>query len=179
MKLKESRVFIAAIALSIIIHIYFFRIDFSIIKEGGGEIEIPVTFIPDARKSTSEKPAKEEKQLILPEDKPAAGGYYKSYDKNRLLNSYLELIKNEIDKRKFSPPESMYYGLIGNVVIEFTITGKGNFNGIRVLRSSGDPLLDKTAVQAVADSSNKVKRPSAIGNNRVRVNVTVKYQHGL
>jgi len=179
MNLKENRIFIAAIALSITIHIYLYKVDFSPDEPGSGKIEIPVTFIPDAKRNSPDKPAKEEKQITLPEDKPARKGYYKSYDKNRLLKKYLELVKDEIDKRKFSPPESVYYGLIGNVTIGFTITGNGSFSGMTVLRSSGDPLLDKTAINAVKDASNKVKRPAAAGRNNIRVNFTVKYQYSL
>ena len=89
------------------------------------------------------------------------------------------MIKKEIDKRKFTPSEAAYYGLIGNVTIGFVITGNGSFTALTVLRTSGDKLLDKTALNAVADASNSVKRPAATGRQDLRVNVTVKYQYGL
>jgi len=179
MNLKGNRFFIAAVIISVLIHLYLFKVNFSVEKEGGEWIEIPVTFIPDAKRSIPEKAIKQQKQITVPEEKSSAGGYYKSYDKNRIVNSYLELIKKEIDKRKFSPPESAYYGLIGNVTIGFVITGNGNFTALTVIRSSGDKLLDRTALNAVAASSNSVKRPTATGIQDLSVNVTVKYQYGL
>lgn len=179
MNLMGNRFFIIAIVLSVIIHLYLFRINFSPFTNGSEEIEIAVTFIPDAKRAVPEKPLRRYKQITIPEEKPGEGGYYKTYDKNRILNSYLDMIKKEIDKRKFSPPESMYFGLIGNAAIGFTITGNGSFRGITVLRSSGDPLLDKTALNAVADSSGAVKRPLLSGRGELKVCVTVKYQYGL
>jgi TonB family protein len=59
------------------------------------------------------------------------------------------------------------------------ITGNGNFTGITILRSSGDKLLDKTALNAVAASSNAVKRPAVTGRGNLSVSTTVKYQYGL
>lgn len=177
--MKDNVFFIIAIAVSIGIHLYLLKINFAYTEGGRGEIEIPVTFIPDARRTIPEKHAVKEKQITIPDDKPAADGYYTAYNKSRLLNSYLDLLKKEIENRKFSPPESMYYGLIGNAVVVFTITGDGLFTGIGILRSSGNPLLDKTAVNAVEAASGRVKRPAASGKNNVRVNVTVKYQYGL
>lgn len=179
MNLKENRFFLTAIAISLLVHLYFFRMNLSVIEEGSAGVEIPVTFIPDAKRTIPEKTLNEQKQITVPEEKSSAGGYYKSYDRNRIVNSYLELIKKEIDKKKFSPSEAAYYGLIGNVTIGFVITGNGSFTALTVLRSSGDKLLDKTALNAVADASNSVKRPAATGRQDLRVNVTVKYQYGL
>lgn len=177
--MKNNFIFIIAIAASIVIHLYLLKINFIFSGGGRGEIEIPVTFIPDARRTIPEKPASKEKQIILPDDKPSADGFYTAFNKSRMLNSYLDLIKKEIENRKFSPVESMYYGLIGNAVVVFTITSDGIFTGIHIFRSSGNPLLDKTAVNAVEAASGKVKRPAASGRNNLRVNVTVKYQYGL
>ncbi len=179
MNLKENRFFIAAVVFSVLIHLYLFKVNFSVEKEGSEWIEIPVTFIPDAKRIIPEKAIKQQKQITVPEEKSSAGGYYKSYDKNRIVNSYLELIRKEIDKRKFTPSEAAYYGLIGNVTIGFVITGNGSFTGITVLRSSGDKLLDKTALNAVAASSNAVKRPAVTGRGNLSVSATVKYQYGL
>jgi TonB family protein len=177
--LKDNRLFAAAIAVSVILHLYLLKVNFTFEEGGRGEIKIPVIFIPEAKKIPMEKPSKNEKQITLPDDKPSSGGYYSTYNKNKLMNSYLELIRKEISNRKFSPLESMSYGLLGNAIVGFTITGNGDFIGIKILRSSGDPLLDKTALNAVSASSGKVKRPAASGRDDVRVNVAVKYQYGL
>jgi len=178
-KLKDNRLFAAAIAVSVILHLYLLKINFSFGEGARGEIQIPVTFIPEAKKIPLVKPSKNEKQITLPDDKPSSGGYYSLNNKNKLMNSYLELIRKEISNKKFSPLESMSYGLLGNAIVGFTITGDGDFTGIKILRSSGDPLLDKTALNAVYAASGKVKRPAASGRENVMANVTVKYQYGL
>jgi TonB family protein len=177
--LKNNFFFVIAIAVSIVMHLYLLKINFNFTEGGRGEIEIPVTFIPDARRTVPENPVSTEKQITLPDDKPAADGYYTAYNKSRMLNSYLDLLKKEIENRKFSPVESMYYGLIGNALVAFTITGDGLFRDIQIFRSSGNALLDETALNAVEAASGKVKRPAASGKSNIRVNVTVKYQYGL
>jgi len=179
MNLKENRIFIFAFVISVLIHLYIIKTDSPFPEYGGNNIKIPVSFIPEAEINTPLKSAKEEKQITIPDDKPLKEGYYKTYNRNRIIKSYLEMIKKEIIKRKFSPSESRYYGLIGNATIGFTVTGNGHFAAITILRSSGDPLLDRTAMNAVSETSYKIKRPAAAGRNNIRVNITVKYQYGL
>lgn len=145
-----------------------------------GDIEIPVTFIPGAERDISPDLKKvEEKQISVPDDKPATKGYYSAAGKDRMIKLYLEMIAEDIDKRKFSPPESEYYGLIGNATVGFVITAEGLFRDISILSPSGDELLDRTALNAVADSSGKIKRPLATGKQGMRVYIIVKYQYGL
>lgn len=179
--MKENRVFFAALILSIIVHVYFFKGKLNFFESGNKEIRIPVTFIPGARKQApaQAKHEHEQEQIVLPEDKPGKGGHYVFVSKDLLIKKYFEQITREIENKRFSPPESKHYGLIGNVTIGFTITPGGQFIDIAVLQSSGDDLLDRTAINAVTLASGRVKRPVHTGRNSLRVNVTVKYQYGL
>lgn len=178
--MKEKRVFLIALTVSAILHFYFIKTGFDLPDKNSGEIVIPVTFIPGAeREILSEPEGIEEKQISLPEDRPEKKGYYSASGRERLLKLYLEMIAEEIDRRKFSPDESKYFGLIGNATVGFIVTGDGFFRDIVILNSSGDELLDRTALNAVAEVSGKVKRPAASGKNNVRVYIIVKYQYGL
>lgn len=178
--MKENRIFIIALAVSAILHICLITEGFDLPSERSGDMEIPVTFISGAeREIPVEREKNNEKQITLPEERPAGKGYYSAAGKDRLMKIYLEMIAEEISRRKFSPEESKYYGLIGNATVGFAVTGEGLFSDIEILDSSGDELLDKTALNAVAETSGRVKRPAATGRKSVRVYVTVKYQYGL
>lgn len=178
--MKERRVFFIAIAVSALLHFYFITEGIMLPTFNSDYIEIPVTFIPGAERDiTPDLKKTEEKQISVPEDRPETKGYYSAAGRDRLMKRYLEMIAEDIDKRKFSPAESEYYGLIGNVTIGFDITAEGLYHGISILSPSGDELLDKTALNAVADSSGKIKRPPATGKQVVRVYMVVKYQYGL
>lgn len=178
--MKEKRVFLAALAVSAVLHLYFFKAGFVLPDIRSGDIEIPVTFIPGAERDIPAEPEKiENKQITLPEDRPEKKGYYSAAGREWMMKRYLEMIAEEIDKRKFSPDESKYYGLIGNATVGFIVTGDGSFRDIVILSSSGDELLDRTALRAVADTDGKVKRPAASGKKNVKVYITVKYQYGL
>jgi len=178
--LKENRIFIIALAVSAILHFYFIIESFDLPFNRSGDIEIPVTFIPGAERDVPPEPEKNnDKQITLPEDRPAKKGYYSAAGKDRLMKLYLEMLAEEIDRRKFSPEESKYYGLIGNTTVGFIVNGDGSFRDLVILNPSGDELLDKTALNAVAETSGKVKRPVATGRSSIKVYITVKYQYGL
>lgn len=178
--MKGNKFFLIALAVSALLHFYFITEGIILPSFGSGQIEIPVTFIPGAERDITPDPKKtEEKQIALPEDRPETKGYYSAAGRDRLMKRYLETIAEDIDKRKFSPAESEYYGLIGNATVGFVITPEGFFRDIAILSSSGDELLDRTALNAVADSSGKIKRPAATGKTNVRVYIIVKYQYSL
>ena len=178
--MKGNRFFIIALAVSALLHFYFITEGIILPSDKSGQIEIPVTFIPGAERDiTPDLKKVEEKQIEVPEDRPQKKGYYSAAGKDRMMKRYLEMIAEDIDKRKFSPVESEYYGLIGNATVGFVITAEGLFRDISILSPSGDELLDRTALNAVADSSGKIKRPAATGKQGVRVYIVVKYQYGL
>lgn len=170
-----------AMGISLILHLYIFKTGSFVLPGIGTRIEIPVTLVPESEIPRRTIPAMNEKPVSMPAsvDKlPGKGIYTKAY-KDILMTKYLAFVRDEVEKRRFSPPDSRYYGLIGNVLVGFTIYGDGTFHEISVLGSSGDALLDTTAVNAVKNSSGLIKRPSWSGYHTLRVSMTIKYQYSL
>lgn len=69
--------------------------------------------------------------------------------------------------------------LIGTTLCAFTILPDGHFTNARIIRSSGNPDLDRDALTAIAAASGVVKRPAIIGNERLEISLWIKYQYGL
>jgi len=179
--LRDDSFFIIAIGISLVIHLYVMGKDTGFSLERAACIEIPVTMIPDSEVHERTKPAVQEEQVSMPtsmETHPGNGIYTKEY-RNILIKKYLSFIRDEIQNRKFVPPDSRYYGLIGNVLVGFTVYGDGTYHDVIVLRSSGDCLLDATAVNAVKSTSGRIKRPDWSGRRDLHVSMTIKYQYDL
>ncbi len=179
--LKNNLFFIIAIGVSLILHLYIIGIDIGFSPENGTYIKIPVTMVPESDVPERTIPDVQEKQVSMPpsvDTVPGSGVYTKGY-RDILIKKYLAFVQEEIQKRKFSPPDSMYYGLIGNVLVGFTVQGDGTFHSPVVLRSSGDTLLDTTAINAVKSSSGKIKRPAWSGSETLQVSMIIKYQFSL
>lgn len=179
--LKKNRFFIMSLLVSLAMHLYILGTGTFFLPDGGTAIEIPVTLLPESEVPKRAVPAMREKPVSMPataDSMPGKGIYKKGY-KDILVKQYLAFVRDEVEKRRFSPPDARYYGLIGNVLVGFTIYGDGTFHDIVVLRSSGDRLLDTTAVNAVKYSSGLIKRPAWSGRQALRVSMTVKYQYSL
>lgn len=69
--------------------------------------------------------------------------------------------------------------LIGNAAVALTVGGDGGFAEISLAGSSGDAALDADAVAAVRAASGAVPRPRALGTERLKLVLVVKYQFGL
>ncbi|NCC05027.1 MAG: hypothetical protein EOM37_13530 [Proteobacteria bacterium] len=101
-------------------------------------------------------------------------------DKRRqALRQYVSCVREAIEQRKFQPSRQGLENLIGNARYSVTIAPDGSFNDIRLVRTSGEALLDRTAQLGILAASGVVKRPKIIGNAPLHLSVTVKYQHSL
>ncbi len=176
----KNKIFILALALSILIHLNLVSIELDVIQKGGEkQISIPVTFIPKVEKKISDPNNSPQKKRAIPSAVKSGKGILASDYKNSLISKYLFFLREEIEKNKYHPLESQYYGLIGNVKMAFDITGDGSFDNVRVVRSSGDDLLDKTALKAVYFTNGKYIRPVWSGHQRLSAAFVLKYQYGL
>jgi len=177
--LKENRFFISALFFSILLHIYIcdFKRDFFKDDEGGAYI--PVT-LKEAKETKRSKPSPPKKMIIpkLPEY-GSSGGYSRRASLSSLIKRYIDIVIEEIEKNKFSPEQSRYYGLIGNVTVGLTIDPSGRFHNITILSPSGDKLLDATALRAVKNTDGKVKRPAWAGSSPLKISLVIKYQYRL
>lgn len=69
--------------------------------------------------------------------------------KDPLYVSYFNKIKQTIEQQWEYPEMALRYGLQGRLALEFTITGSGQLEGLRLIRSSGSQLLDEEALRAI------------------------------
>ncbi|MBP3731266.1 MAG: TonB family protein [Mailhella sp.] len=95
--------------------------------------------------------------------------------KRRAYLRYLDDVDDAIHARRFSGDTS----LIGFAICSFTINSDGTFSDASVIRTSGDPRLDASALHAVHSASGVVKRPAIIGPDPIHVSLQVKYQYSL
>jgi len=177
---RENQILLAALVSSLLIHLCLLYLPHdSSQKEDHSAFAVPVSLVslPDKQRMTSP-------QLLhipkpIPSDFQLGDKLLTSTYKNTLIAKYIHFLREEIEKNKYSPPESRYYQLIGNIKLAFDIKSKGQFNHIRIIRSSGDALLDQTALNAIVITNGKYQRPQWAGYQPISVVFVLKYQYGL
>jgi TonB family protein len=154
-------------------------------------IQIPIEFIPATQTVTTRQYSVSEieavQKLVTEADdsKTALNSQMKkvgTYSLNRArtaLHHYLLAIREVIEKNKFTSEPSNYSNVVGNVIIGFSISASGSFSNMRIVESSGDHTLDKSALAAIKFVSGKIKRPKITGIQMIKTSAVIKYQYGL
>jgi len=93
--------------------------------------------------------------------------------------SYLEHIKNKIQNVWAYPQEAVRTGQQGRLLILFSIDKNGNLVRLKLIRSSGYPLLDQAALQAVKDASPFPPLPKRFNLDVLNIYATFEYTLGL
>ena len=175
----ERRVFTIAILLSLALHLFLITRQPELFKEGNSAgISIPVTLSPELVRHPRPEPRKAAPKSIPLNPEQGEGGFTRS-STSELVDKYLLYLREAVEKNKYQPPQSRYYRLIGNTTVAFDILADGTFQHIRTLRSSGDELLDRTALKAIAFTNGTYKRPTWSGRQVLHVSFILKYQYGL
>lgn len=65
----------------------------------------------------------------------------------------LNIIRNSIEKSKAYPPLARRRGIEGKVFLRFRIRPDGKVDEIRIIKSSGFDILDKTAIETIKRSA--------------------------
>lgn len=102
--------------------------------------------------------------------------------RKQILNLYLKQVSEEINRCKFLSQDldkDQMKRLIGNAQYTFSIDAAGNFYGIHMTRSSGNPLIDKASKTAIILAGQRVKRPEETGPGPITLKLAVKFQYGL
>lgn len=89
--------------------------------------------------------------------------------------SYFTSIKRAIEQAWEYPESALRNGLQGKLVMEFTISGNGQLEGTRLIRSSGFSVLDQEAMRAVQSASPFHPIPPWIGKPRLDVVASFEY----
>jgi len=93
--------------------------------------------------------------------------------------SYLEHIKNKIENVWTYPTEAARTGQQGTLLVLFSINKNGDLIRLKLVRSSGYPLLDKAALQAVRDASPFPPLPKRFNLDILNIYATFEYDLGL
>lgn len=194
-----NNILAVALIISFVVHFFLLqadvdtiRIDEEIIVPSEEKvIQIPIEFIPTTQTVTARQYSVSEidavKKMVteIDDSKPLPKAQIKrtgSYSLNRTktaLNHYLFEIREVIEKNKFIAAPSMYSNIVGNVTIKFSISASGMFSNIRIIESSGDRILDKSALSAINSANGIISRPKNTGIKLIKASVVVKYQYGL
>ncbi|MFW5500967.1 MULTISPECIES: TonB family protein [unclassified Maridesulfovibrio] len=167
----------SCIAVSIIVHLWLVNFEWISEPEAGDtQIAIPVNFdVPPIR--SADKTALGQQVADSSNEKQAEEQARKL---ERLARKcYLVKVREAVEQRKFLPGNGDLSGLIGNVQYSFHIRKDDSFTYIRLIRSSGNPLLDTAAGRAVAAASGVVKRPGILRGQSFNIRITVKYQRNM
>ncbi len=70
---------------------------------------------------------------------------------------------------------ALRYGLQGKLALEFTISGSGQLERIRLIRSSGSQLLDDEAMRAVKAAAPFPPIPPWIKPNPLSISASMEY----
>jgi TonB family protein len=89
---------------------------------------------------------------------------------------WLDRFKNEV-YRNWLIPQAVLLGIRGHVDLEFTVERDGSVTGLRLLKSVGNPALDKSAANAIL-AGRFLPLPSDFGPPRVTMQVSFFYGEG-
>jgi protein TonB len=65
------------------------------------------------------------------------------------FSTMLAGIRKRIERARFYPDQARLQGIEGVVEVEFTLSADGRVKEVKVLRSSGSPLLDEASVETI------------------------------
>ncbi len=98
-------------------------------------------------------------------DRPSGGVKTDREGAERLLQMYLQVVKERIERFQYYPPIARRMGWEGEAVLQFRIGSDGRVGAIRLVRSSSSPYLDRTAREIVKSASPFPPPPPALVRN--------------
>lgn len=181
--MSDTHLKICCLMMSCFIHWIIFGASFSPVVNSYGNLEL--TPLNISRGTACVKPSFALQQLVeqrTDSDDTDPGGQHGENSRKQILTLYLKQVAEEINRCKFLSAdmnEDQMKRLIGNAQYEFSIDAAGKFYGIRMTRSSGNPLIDKASRAAIVLAGQRVKRPEETGTAPISLKLAVKFQYGL
>jgi protein TonB len=126
-----------------------------------------------------ERPLPTLKELLPPATWTAgnerAGGPVSLNTKDPIYVSYFTKIKQTIEQQWEYPEVALRYGLQGRLSLEFTISGNGQLENLRMIRSSGSQVLDQEALRAIMAASPFPPIPAWIKPVPLSISASMEY----
>lgn len=88
---------------------------------------------------------------------------------------YFDSIKRDIELVWEYPEPALAHGLQGKLILEFTVSGNGHVEKIRLIRSSGFSVLDNEAIRAIKSASPFHPIPPWIMRSRLEIIASFEY----
>ncbi len=89
--------------------------------------------------------------------------------------NYFTAIKQNIEQQWEYPEVALRYGLQGRLSLEFTISGTGHLEQLRMIRSSGSQVLDAEALRAIKAAAPFPPIPSWIRPVPLSISASMEY----
>lgn len=90
-------------------------------------------------------------------------------ERKNILQDYLNGIKQKIESKKKYPEAARNAGIEGRSGIQMTITKDGLLEDLRIYESSGNEILDNSALQSVRDALPFPPIPESLGRERIEL----------
>jgi len=90
--------------------------------------------------------------------------------------SYLSKIKKKIEPKWHYPESAQKMGLQGKLALYFSILRDGRMDRLKLLSSSGQPLLDEGALKAVREAAPYYPLPDRLKITRLNILATFEYK---
>ncbi|HIE08539.1 MAG TPA: energy transducer TonB, partial [Armatimonadetes bacterium] len=120
------------------------------------------------------KPKPKSKPALKPEPKKEKEPPPKPDPKE--LRAFQRLIKSRIEKAKRYPEEARLAGAEGRTTVSFVVGPEGVPSSIKVVKSSGSPLLDRAAVETVKRAAPFLPYPKSLRGKPIRVKVSISFR---
>lgn len=95
---------------------------------------------------------------------------------NAARSNYPGLVRRKLGRSLRYPRSARRKGLAGEVTVGFTVQSSGAATGVRVVRSSGSPILDKAALETVGRASPFPRIPASTGKTRWRFTIPLTFR---
>ena len=80
-------------------------------------------------------------------EKSVSGG--EAEKEKSVVSTYISLIVQEIERKKFYPPLARRLGIEGKVVVRIVVDREGKLKEVSVVKSSGNKILDRAALKLI------------------------------
>lgn len=175
--MTRQQVFCLCMAASFFLHMWGLRQDWTTRKvSGSDEIIIPVDFAVASARTVSNSLALEQASDLGDDERNAESAARRMQREAR--RQYFQQIHEAIENRRFQTGDD-FSRMIGNALYSFRIRPDDIFADVRLRRSSGDPLLDRAAKNAIWAASGTVKRPGILRGQTFSIAIAVKYQRNM
>ena len=94
----------------------------------------------------------------------------------KLLTYYLTQIRNKIAQNKFKSQMAKRLNLKGRVKLNFLIHAPNKIAEISIAESSGEDLLDRSALSSIKDTTDIPNIPKALKRKKIPVTLVILYE---